>query len=781
MKKVTIILLLWALAMNGFAQDTTLVQTVRGTVVDEDVQLPLIGVLVSITFRDKKYTSTTNFEGVFKLENIPVGRQELLCSYFGFEDKRMNVLVSSAKEVILTIRMKEFVNELGVVEIIGKPKGQTKNEDASVSARGFDVEETKRYAGSLGDPARMASSYAGVSTNADGNNDIIVRGNSPRGVLWRIEGVEAPNPNHFSSEGASGGPISIINSNMLSNSDFYTSAFPAEFGNAYSGVFDINLRHGNSEQREYTAQLSVLGTELGAEGPFAKKSKASYNVNYRYSTLELIQNLGVNVAESALPKYQDATFKLRFPTAKMGVFNLYGVGGASSVSFSELDEDNNNRKYMKGTSYTKMGVLGLSHLLFAGDNTQFKTSLVYNGKTLRDKVDVLNRQDDFFRYQDESLNYQDLRLNLAVQHKLSAKHVVKGGVNYTQKFFGVDYKLQNVEENFQQTLIDQSGNTAVSQAFVNWKYRPTNKLTIIGGVHQIHFHLNGKNSVEPRIGATYTLKDKHILKAGIGVHSRLEPISTYYTQIQKDGNVVQPNVNLGFTKARHYVVGYETRITKNIRWSVEAYYQDLYDVPVENNDTSSLSLINISEGLINTAMVNQGTGENYGVEMTLERFFSNHYYFLVTASLFESKYTAMDGIKRDTRYNGNAVLNVLAGKEFDVSRNNKMKFFTLSTKGSFAGGNRYTAINIAASKAAGETVEDYENPYGVRASNYKRFDVQLSLRVNRKKTTREWKLDIQNVTNNINTIAQYYNPYTQKIVKGTQLGLLPVLSYKIEF
>lgn len=780
MKKAVFFLLLVSTSVFSLAQDSTMTQTVRGVIIDEDSQTPLIGAIVSIFCNGQKKSTTTNYDGEYKIEQVPIGRQTIFVQSFGYQDKQVNILVSSAKEVLMNIQLRESVTELDAVVIDSQSKKE--GSEAAVSARSFDVEETKRYAGSLADPARMASSFAGVATNPDGNNDIIVRGNSPRGVLWRIEGVEAPNPNHFSREGASGGPISVINSNMIANSNFYTGAFPSEFGNAYSGVFDINLRQGNNQKREYTGQVSVLGTELGAEGPFSENSKASYNVNYRYSTLSLLKNIGVDVAGSAVPKYQDATFKLRFPTEKKGIFTVYGIGGISGVNFSEIDEKNDDKEYLKGSANNKMGVLGVQHLFFIGKNTHIKNAVVYNGNQIKSQTDALNRSGDFFNYQDESLAYTDLRVNTLVSHKINAKHTLKAGINYTQKYFNVDFKYQNIEETEQQTLVNQSGNTGVSQVYGNWQYRPSDKLTFLVGLHNLHFHLNGNNSLEPRLGLNYAINLKHSIKAGVGVHSRLEPISTYYTHItHDDGSSSQANINLGLTKARHYVIGYENKLTKNMRLSVEMYYQDLFNVPVENIPNSNVSIINFSDGLINKPLVNKGTGQNYGMEITLERYFANHYYFLVTGSLYQSKYKALDGVERDTKYNGNQVLNVLAGKEFDVSRNGKQKFFTLSAKSAFAGGNRYTPIDLEASILAGEEVLDQSKPLGVQSKSYYRFDLQMSLRINKKKTTREWKLDVQNVTNNSNVVGQFYDPYTQSIEKLTQLGLLPVLSYKIEF
>lgn len=142
---------------------------------------------------------------------------------------------------------------------------------ATVSARSFTVEETSRYAGSLNDPSRMAANYAGVSSTSDARNDIIIRGNSPLGVLWRLNGMEIPNPNHFGSLGTTGGPVSILNNNLLDKSDFLTGAFPAEYGNALAGVFDLQMRSGNNEKTEFLGQVGFNGFELGAEGPIGKK------------------------------------------------------------------------------------------------------------------------------------------------------------------------------------------------------------------------------------------------------------------------------------------------------------------------------------------------------------------------------------------------------------------------------------------------------------------------------------------------------------------------------
>src|SRR5688572_14992138 len=284
------------LQFSAVAQSLT--QTIRGKVIDRESQAPLIGVSVAIVTSDPVKGSMTDTEGNFKIEKVPVGRHTLKINYIGYQEQVMpEMLLGSGKELILNIGLSEDIRQMQEVVIKAQQeKGRPQNEMATLSARSISVEETKRYAASLNDPARAALSYAGVGATDDMSNEIVVRGNSPKGVLWRIDGIEVPNPNHFGQEGASGGPISMLSVNMLDNSDFYTGAFPAEYGNALSGIFDMKLRKGNNEKREYAFQAGVLGVDFAAEGPFKKGYKGSYLANYRYSTLAILNSVGLKIA-----------------------------------------------------------------------------------------------------------------------------------------------------------------------------------------------------------------------------------------------------------------------------------------------------------------------------------------------------------------------------------------------------------------------------------------------------------------------------------------------------
>ena len=357
--KVLLILVVGFLTQSAIGQNLT--QTVRGTIVDFDTQVPIVGARVVIPGTDPLMGSITDYNGDFRIEDVPVGRIELKVTAVGYQLIYMPaVLIESGKEKILNLEMTGDIKVLTKVEVKGgQDKSESINKMAVVSAKTFTVEETNRYAGSLNDPARMVSGFAGVVGNAEGDNDIVVRGNSPRGILWRLEGIDIPNPNHFAGEGSTGGPVNSLNGSMLANSDFFSGAFAPEYGNALSGVFDVRFRQGNNEKREYSFSIGALGLDGTLEGPFKKGYRGSYLVNYRYSSVGLLDKLGI-LDFSGIPIYQDASFKLMFPTKKAGTFSLIGLGGISHILQTDVDDSTDQilARYDYGAN---LGVVGLRH------------------------------------------------------------------------------------------------------------------------------------------------------------------------------------------------------------------------------------------------------------------------------------------------------------------------------------------------------------------------------------------------------------------------------------
>ena len=292
--------------------------SIRGQVIDEITQQTLPGALVYVINYENN-AATTDEDGSFIIEGLSVGRHQLNATYLGYQTYNLVIEVKSGKELVLNIQMKEDIKALDEVVITSKAdKSKTVNSLAYASTRTFSVEESSQFAGAVDDPARMAQSFAGVVPTNDGSNYVSIRGNHPSGLLYRAEGIDIPNPNHFGDVASSGGGVSVLSSQVLSNSDFSTGAFSAEYGNALGGVFDIKLRKGNDSKREYTFKAGFLGLEAAVEGPFSKKYKGSYLINYRYSTLSLISKFGVDL--TGVLDYSDLSYNIHLLPKIMDFF-----------------------------------------------------------------------------------------------------------------------------------------------------------------------------------------------------------------------------------------------------------------------------------------------------------------------------------------------------------------------------------------------------------------------------------------------------------------------------
>ena len=794
MKKSNFLLSLLCLLLTSsslWSQEIT--QTIRGKIVDQESKIPLIGATVMISYPNESIGASTDLDGNFKLENIAVGRHSLEISYLGYESmKKSNILVTSGKELVLNIELVEsavLMDEVVVSSKNATDKTQPINSFATLSARTFSVEETSRYAAASYDPARMAQNYAGVSigSGSDLFNEIVIRGNSPAGVLWRLEGIEIPNPNHFGDMGNSGGAISMLSSSTLSNSDFYTGAFPAEFGNATSGVFDLKMRNGNNEKREYSVMLGALGVEASMEGPFKKGNAASYLINYRYSTLALLQAAGVNPTGDVLPTYQDLSFKFNLPTKKAGVFGLFGLGGNNLAATVPVKDSTEWESYYDREGFDQIqdvGTVGLSHRILLGSDSYLRT--VATGSFERTTYEDYFLNNDYDRDLDsrDKLQQTTFRLSSMYHQKLNAKNSIRFGGIISKKDFQFIYEDAIEAPNQLVKLFDTQSEATLVQGYGQIKHRFNNVLTFNGGVHYSLLTLNNKMAIEPRAAISWQVAPKHKLALSVGLHSKMEHLALYSVGGKlDDGSTVQPKTNLGFTKSLHNVLGYDLTINQNLRIKTELYYQQLYNIPVSTNVNDKFSVLNAIDvwsyfGL--PAADTDGRGRNIGLDLTIEKFFSDQYYFLVTGSLYDSKFSPKDGKWYSTRFNGNYQLNVLGGKELSIGKK-KTNILGINGKAVLSGGNRFTPINLPASIASGNEIY-FEDRYNEdRSPVYYRFDIGLSYRINKKNMTHTIMLDIQNVTNRQNIFEYDYNPETQKLEGDTQTGLFPFFNYRVEF
>ncbi|MBK9357870.1 MAG: TonB-dependent receptor [Bacteroidales bacterium] len=786
MKRLLTTLLILLISLSSMAQ---LTQTIRGRVTDKESKTPLPGATIILLNSDPLIGTTSDENGNFRLTGVGIGRQGISVRYIGYKTASFeNLIVHSAKEVIIEAELEENVIQTQAVEIKAYSlRDETINRMTAVSARSFSVEETEKYAGSRGDVARMAMNYAGVLAANDQRNDIIIRGNSPSGLLWKLEDVDIPNPNHFAENGTTGGPVGMLNNNLLSNSDFMTGAFPAEYGNALSGVFDLKMRNGNNEKHEFLFQVGFNGFELGAEGPFSKGKKASYLANFRYSTMELMDGL-IDFGTTGIPKYKDLSFKLNFPMKK-GRISVFALGGDSEIAMLDSKDGNEQDLYTDEgqdlTNRSTMAASGISYTRFSNSRTYYKIMLsgVYqDGGTKIDTLDIAN-----IPHQKYDQQYTEFKTSLTgfVHTKYNSRLSTRMGAGVDRMGFDILSKQYNSEDQGMRSMIDfsKSLNNGVNlfSAYAQATYRFNDRLSVIPGLHFSYFDLNGSAALEPRIGFNWQLTENKKLSFGYGLHSRTQTLSAYfYGTHMDDGSLVETNKELDFTRSHQFVMAYDWLLTSNTRFKAEAYYQNLFNVPVEEQG-SSFSMLNTgaSWGLgSEDSLVNRGSGYNYGLEFTMERFFSRNIYYLATLSLFQSKYEGSDGVERNTAFNGNYVLNMLVGKEFPI---NPRSTFFVDFKLSYAGGKCYTPVDLAASQAAGTTKYDETKAFSERFDPFFKADIKVGYRMNGKKLSHEWLFYVENFTNNKNVLLQAYSKSENEVKDLYQLGFFPMAQYRLHF
>ena len=796
-------IILFVLFFFGNSSEAQTSQVVKGTIIDQQSEMPLIGATVQVVGIEINIGTTTDIDGEFFFPNVPLGRQAIQISYLGYKPLTLpNVEVIAGKEVVLNIGLEESVEKLSeIVVIAAAQKDKAQNELATISARTFSLEEVNRYSGGRSDVGRLAANFAGVSAPDDSRNDIVIRGNSPTGVLWRLEGISIPNPNHFSVLGTTGGSVSALNPNLLRNSDFLTSAFPAEYGNALAGIFDLGFRSGNKDKREHTFQIgAVSGIEVMTEGPLIKNKNASYLVSARYSFAGIATATGIDIGTNAVPNYRDLAFKVDLGKSKLGNFTIFGVGGSSDIDFLHNEIEVGDLFVLADQdtyAASRFGVVGLKNNLIVDNNTYLRTIVAFStSQNELNQYRIFNIGTDL----EERIKYFETdnienRLSVAsfINRKFSAKWTGRAGflIENFQTNIGANTRTNRPDrdgDGFPDwgSVFDFDGSAILFQAYTQAQFKPSDKWTFNGGLHGQYYNLNKQFVIEPRLAINYHVKANQTINIGYGLHHQSQPIPIQLLREEiQPGFYETSNKDLEFTRNQHFVVGYDLKLKNNWRAKIEIYYQHITNVPVEPF-SSSFSVLNLGanfgfpEDVFN--LQNTGTGANRGIELTIERFFSKGFYGLLTTSVFDSKYKGSDGIKRNTAFNNGYVFNVLAGKEFKIGTSNRYSL-TFDTKLTTAGGRYYTPIDIEQSQLTNKAIFQEDLAYSKRYSPYFRWDVKVGFKINsqRRQLSHHFFFDAQNITNKKNVFARQYNRQTNTVNTSYQLGFFPDFMYRIQF
>lgn len=772
--KISVALIL-SFCLGNFAIAQDIMQTVKGKVIIRISGTPLSNANIKISNATNSYGAQSDERGNYSIA-VPTGRYKILISYTGYTPVEQELLVISGRESIINASLVASVNELKAVEIesisfLEEMPGQ----------RTLSIEKTLRVPANFFDPVRVATAYPGVIAANDQANSIIVRGNSPNGLLWRLNGLDIVNPNHLANAGtlsdkpmANGGGVNILSAQMLDRTDFFTGAFPTSYGNALAGIIDMKLREGNKTKHEYTAQASLIGLDVSAEGPLGKNQNTSFLVNYRYSTVGLLSALGVNFGDEAI-SFQDLSFNLHHNLKKGGTLSFFGFGGNSKNEFDkkepdewEVDKDMYDIDFESGTyaigmNYSTPVYKGRLSLGLAYSNSDQSREAV-----ISDEVDPL----EIYLLSDTYKLTNGLgSANVKYEASLGNANLEVGFMtNYIDNDFLSSKRTGcsicvDVEDH-----ISGTSDGLLLQPYTNVNFTLTRSVSLNAGVRYLQYTFNNSNSLEPRVSMDIRPTEKTSVNLSYGLVSQLQLPQVY---------AAAGNNDLGFTKSHHLDLAYTQALSAGFNLRTGVFYQLLFDVPIESDLNSTFSAINLLEGFAAGNLVNEGTGENYGVDATLEKQFYNKNYFMIGASYYESKYTGGDNIKRNTRFNGNYTLSTVYGKEW--SKPEKNRTIGLNTRLLYLGGLRQSAINVNASESGSETVYDNTNPFNEKLKDYFRIDLRLSFRKNKPHYTRTFAIDIQNLTSQQNEAYEYYDYTQQKTVPKYQLGIIPVLVYRIDF
>ena len=775
------LVLLCVIPIFAFGQkaDTGSTQTIKGIITDvaSGETIPF-ATIVLIETPDKGGTSDGN--GKFHIEDVPVGRHSVKASHLGYEPAIIKeIMVSSAKEVFLEISLKESVQTLD--EVVIRPrinKEQPLNKMAATGARMISVEEASRYAGGVDDPGRLVSSFAGVS--ADGmSNGISIHGNAPHLLSWRMEGVEIPNPNHFADISILGGGIlSSLSAHVLGNSDFLTGAFPAEYSNAVSGVFDVKLRNGNNQNFEHTAQVGTLGFDFASEGPISRKNGSSYLVNYRYSALGFAQKVGLMNMDGENINYQDFNMKLNFPTRKVGTFSIWATGLIDDYVMEETDttkwKSKEDENYSASKQYMVAG--GVGHSYFFQGGGLLKTTLAGTFFKEHAYIDTYAHDMTHIPYLDMNRNFSNLILDMSYNRKFSSRFTNKTGINYTRMFYDMDMMMSPYFEEELLPIYAGEGSTGLLTAYSSTAFNINDHITFNFGLNGQLLTLNDSWTLEPRAGIRWQPMARSTFAAAYGLHSRMEKIDVYFVKV----NDRFVNKELDFTKAHHFMLSYAFKISDNVNLKIEPYYQSLFDVPVEAN--GSYSVLNRTDFYIDKALVNKGKGRNYGVDITLERYLNKGWYYMLTGSFFNSSYCGGDGVWHDTKYNRNYIVNTLGGKEWMVGKR-LQNVLSANIKLTLQGGDRYSPVDFDATLAHPDNEVQYDEnrAFSKQFSPMFLASYTISYKINRKKVSHEFAIKHINVTGTKSYHGHMYNYLTHEIEPSRGTLAIPNILYKIEF
>lgn len=757
-----------------------LVQTLYGIVKDEITRNPLPFAFIGILGNNEMETLSDTL-GQFKLASVPLGRHDIIVTCMGYDTfVYRDVIIGTGRKPYLELLIKEKINELEEITIYPSEKISL---DLLSGRYIFDIEKSNMAAGIIDDPVRMLSSYAGVSSKM-GNNGIAIHGNSPALMLWRVEEMEVTNINHFGELfGIQGGGIfSSIHMSALQNSSFLTGAFPANYNNAISGVFDMKLRNGNSYSYNHTVSLNTsLGIDFMSEGPLNKQRGSSYIINYRYSMAGISSYADSKNqkrrGEKEIVDYQDMSFKLNFPLKNSSI-SIWGIGLVDKTNINpniEKKEWKYNSDiistYLRQYTFSS----GAGYNLFFNNKTSLNFRLASNFSKMNiEQHNIIGIDNDSVYSGMQKTNNRNVNLSISLSHKFSSRFINKTGLSLSKVHH--DKQVNLLSDNIFIRKAKSGYGRSTSLSFYNRSLIDVNdKIAFDAGISSLYFYFNKKWMLEPRLSINWKAKLSHLFSFSYGLHSKMQNPEIYFQSNKKKEDY--KNKHLGMTKAHRINITYNWKINEKLQFNSNLYYEYLFNIPVVAD--SSYSILN-AQDFIFDKLENTGLGKNYGLDLTLDQSFNSGSYYTATVSLFNSQYRGGNKIWYDTSFNRRFIMNLLAGKEWEIGKK-RQNLLGVNFKLTYQGGMFYSPVDKERSEQEKKVCYDEEKSFMEQFSPEFIFSCSLNYRINMKKSTHIFSLNLHNITGNKDFLGHEYNWKTGTVDVQYINFSLSNIKYQIQF
>ncbi|MEI7485522.1 MAG: TonB-dependent receptor [Ignavibacteriota bacterium] len=738
---------------------------ISGKIVDKMNQQPVIGAVIEVVGAGLKSGSDDN--GYYYLETVPTGRYSLRFTSIGYQLFVVdNVVVNSG--VITDVRAE--LDIIAVDEIVVEDERFTKPGDISSSFKNLSSQEIRTAPGGFEDVGRVVQTLPGVAYVNDGRNDLIVRGGAPSENLFIVDNAYVPNINHFGSQGATGGPVSIIDLGFIREVNFITGGFSAKYGDKLSSVLEIKQREGS--RIKFMTDLNLSATGFGAvlEGPIGSQKKGSWLVSARRSYLDFIFNAA---GFGFVPEYYSLQGKGVYDLDKRNYLTLNFISNLDKVKFNNTDEkkkqDNSviigsdQSGYVFGAEWKSL-LSSKAYSLF--NLTRTYTNFNYTGTDVNGNVYFTNKSKEGETSLKGEYYLQALKTG---QFTAGIEGKLVNFKNEIRKDTDTLYYI-NPETNSRYILdavnLNDNEYTYKASAFAQWTQFFANRFKVNVGLRYDYFdYINTKGYLSPRASAQVTLLHDFYLNLSYGIFYQTP------SYVWLVSNTL--NKNLEDIRADHYVAGLEYIIMPDLKASVEVYYKKYDKYPVST--TRPYFILSNSGGSFDTQndfglepLVSAGTGNSRGIEFYVQKTLSNNYYFNINLSLFNAKYKSLDGIERSSDFDNKVLFTAFGGYQL---KNN----WTVAGKFRFAGGRPYTPINPVDGTLL---VSEYNS---ARLPDYYSLDIRVEKKWNFAKWTLNTYIDIQDITGKKNVTAYKWNKFTRQVETQNSIGVLPTIGINAMF